>query len=83
MSSTDMPFFIRCRAPGMKRSELLKPNGHLTRRRVFAALIPVERVDGCLMELRQMNPDWTFSAVKAYRCSLSTPRRLRTNDRPH
>ena len=51
MSSTDMPFFIRCRAPGMKRSELLKPNGHLTRRRVFAALIPVERVDGCLMEL--------------------------------
>ena len=67
MIATDMPFFIRCRAPDMKRAELLTPKGHLTRRRVFAALIPPERVDGCLNELREMNPDWTFSAVKAYR----------------
>jgi len=58
-------YVIRCKAPDMQRAMLMRPDGNLTRLRVHAARIPAERLEGCLAELRAMNPDWRFEAVSA------------------
>ena len=64
MTTQAVPYFIRCRAPEEKRAKLLDPAGRLTSRRVYAARIPGDRVEGCLAELREQNPGWIFSAVR-------------------
>ncbi len=56
-------YFIQCLAPGWVRFQLLATDGTLTCRRVYAARMPVDPVDGCLAELRNLNPCWVFSSV--------------------
>jgi len=56
-------YYIRCKGPHMKKAKMLAPDGNLTSRRVHAAIISGDRVNGCLEELRELNPKWTFTAV--------------------
>jgi hypothetical protein len=64
MKCTALFCYIRCKAPDEKRASLLAPGGSLCRKRVHASRIPSDRVEGYLEELRDMNPGWSFAAVK-------------------
>ena len=63
--------YLVCRAPQWKRGKLLTPTGKLTSRRVYAARIPMGRVDAVLLDKNTALISWMESVGTGARIRLA------------